>query len=208
MPLPAGLASICAWTDLTRALPSATLDTVHDVYGPGPGPWLHQKFPACPLWPSTPPRGELYCDLSTICNPLVSPTAAKDWTGAPPMFICCGEERAADSNIIIAIRAKSQGVSVLFTQFEAMPHLFMLFLANFPQAESCYRAWAEFCKRSIERPQSQRSEETVIEVETLDERHIDLNSFSLSYDSALTRMKAAKDTGRVWRGPKRSTSVL
>lgn len=208
VPLPAGVASICGWMDLTRAFPSAKLDTVHDVYGPGPGPWLHPNFPACPLWPSTPPRGELYCDFSTICNPLVSPIAAKDWTGAPPMFLCCGEERAVDANIIIAKRAKSQGVCILFEQFEAMPHLFMLLLANSPHAERCYSGWAEFCKLCTEHPQRQKSEETVIEVETLNERHIDLNSFSLSYDSALALMKAAKDAGRVWHGPKRSTSML
>ncbi len=208
VPLPAGLASICAWTDLTRALPSWKLDTDYDVYGPGPGPYLHQTFPACPLWPSTPPRGELYCDLSIICNPLVSPTAAKDWTGAPPMFICCGEERAADSNVVIAKRAKSQGVCVTFKQFEAMPHLFMVFLANSPHAERCYTDWAEFCTLCIEPRRIQRSEETVIEIGTLGERDIDLNRFILSYDSALALMKAAKDAGRVWHGPERSISML
>lgn len=208
VPLPAGVSSVCGWMDSTRSLPSANRDTVHDVYESGPPTWLHSNFPACPLWPSTPPRGELYCDLSMICHPLVSPTTTKDWTGAPPMFICCGEERAADANIIIAKQAKSQGVRVLFKQFEAMPHLFMLLLAKTPHAERCYSSWADFCKLCVEHPHRLRSEETLVEVETLNERNIDLDSSSLSYDSGLALMNAAKDAGRVWHGPERNKSML
>lgn len=208
VPLPAGVSSICGYMDSTRSLPSANRATVHDVYDSGPPAWLHPNFPTCPLWPSAPPRGELYCELSMICHPLVSPTAAKDWTGAPPMFISCGEERVADANIIIAKRARSQGVCVRFEQFEAMPHLFMLLLANTPHAERYYSGWADFCKMCVERPHKLRSEETLVEVETLNERSIDLDNFSLSYDSALALMNAAKDAGRVWNGPERNKSML
>ena len=124
------------------------------------------------------------------------------------MFICCGEERAADANIIIAKQAKSQGVRVLFKQFEAMPHLFMLLLAKTPHAERCYSSWADFCKLCVEHPHRLRSEETLVEVETLNERNIDLDSSSLSYDSGLALMNAAKDAGRVWHGPERNKSML
>lgn len=89
-----------------------------------------------------------------------------------------------------------------------MPHIFMQLLANSPHAERCYSGWAKFCKMCVERPKGQTSEETVIEVETLRERQINLNGFSLSYSSALALMKAGKDAGRVWYGPKRSISVL
>ena len=194
--------------DLTRSLPSWTLDIEYDLYERGPGPYVHPDFPACSVWPSNSPRGELYCDLSAICHPLVSPTSASDWTGAPPVFICCGEERAADCNMVLAIRAKSQGVTVIYKQFEAMPHLFIQLFLNSPLVNKCYDEWAEFCKSCIDSREGQISGEAAVEVETLRERRIDLNSLSVSYDTAFALMKAAKEAGQVWYGPKRVLSVL
>lgn len=193
---------------LTRSLPSWTLDIEYGLYERGPGPYLHPDFPACSERPSIPPRSELYCNLSAICHPLVSPTSARDWTGAPPMFICCGEERAAGCNMILAIRAKSQGVTVIYKQFEAMSYLFIQIFLNSPHVNKCYNEWAEFCKSGIGSLEGQISGETAVEVETLRQRRLDLNSLNVSYNTALALMKAAREAGQIWYGPERSLSVL
>ena len=196
MPVPAGLASVCGMLDLTRSLPSWTRADDYDLYGAGPGPYLHADFPKCEIWPTNPPRGELYCDVSAICHPLVSPTAAQDWTGSPPMFICCGEERAADSNLIIARRARSQGVKVVVEQFEAMPHLFFLLIAGSLNAKMCYRDWAAFCGQCVDHAANLVGASSLVEVGTLNKRLFDFDTLPLvSYEEALRLMKARRDAG-------------
>lgn len=124
------------------------------------------------------------------------------------MFICCGEERAAGCNMILAIRAKSQGVTVIYKQFEAMSYLFIQIFLNSPHVNKCYNEWAEFCKSGIGSLEGQISGETAVEVETLRQRRLDLNSLNVSYNTALALMKAAREAGQIWYGPERSLSVL
>ena len=90
LPVPAGLASVCGMLDLTRSLASWTREDEDDLYGQGPGPYLAADFPKDEVWPTTPPRGEINCDVSALCHPLVSHTAANDWRGSPPLFVCVG----------------------------------------------------------------------------------------------------------------------
>lgn len=195
LPVPAGLASVCGMLDLTRSLPSWTREEEYDLYGPGPGPYLQSGFPKCESWPTKPPRGEMYCDVSLLCHPLVSPTAAKDWTGSPPLFVCCGEERAADSNIILARRARDQGVKVLYEEFEAMPHLFFMLMAGSPNAKVCYDDWAAFCNQCANGGGNQSGTSVLVEVETLKKQMIDLSS--VPYEEALRLMRACGDAGGV-----------
>lgn len=196
LPVPAGLASVCGMLDLTRSLPSWTREDDYDLYGPGPGPYLLPNFPKCELWPTSPPRGEICCDVSALCHPLVSPAAVEDWTGSPPMFICCGEERTADSNMVVARRASEQGVKVFLEKFEAMPHLFFLLMANSQNAKTCYQDWATFCSRRANQKQSQKAKSLLVEVESLNKRSFDIRNVDLvSYEEALRLMKARRDAG-------------
>ena len=70
------------------------------------------------------------------------------------MFLLCGEERASDSNKVIAQRAQSQGVQVVWEQYEAMPHMFMMTLEKTPHSGLCFKQWATFCRDSVEDPES------------------------------------------------------
>ncbi|KAL6714382.1 hypothetical protein ACLMJK_007805 [Lecanora helva] len=196
MLVPAGLASVCGMLDLTRSLPSWTRKDDYDLYGAGPGPYLQPDFPKCEAWPTDPPRGELYCDVSAMCHPLVSPTAAKDWSGSPPLFICVGEERAADCNLVLARRAAGQGVKVVCEQFEAMPHLFFLLMAGTENVKMCYRDWAGFCRRCVDERETMRSESSLVEVQSLKRRAFELDALRLvSYEEALRLMRARRDAG-------------
>ncbi len=198
LPVPAGLASVCGMLDMTRSLPSWTREDDYDLYGAGPGPYLLPDFPKDEIWPTRPPRGEMYCEVSALCHPLASPTAAVDWTGSPPMFICCGEERAADSNAVVARRASDQEVRIVWEQFEAMPHLFFLLMANTPNGKVLYEDWAAFCSDCVYGGQDQNGTNVLVEVKTLKKRQVDLkNLASISYEGALRLMKARRDAGGV-----------
>ena len=148
LPLPAGFASLSISADLTHSQCSWTANAMHDVL-PNEPPPIRSSQPSCDIWPSKPPRGDLYGDLSAICHPLVSPTAAVDWRGAPPMRFSCGEEMLADEGAIIARHAAIQGVCAVWEQFEAMPHSFVGYLGWLPQTIQCLRHWADFCLQCV-----------------------------------------------------------
>lgn len=122
----------------TLRLPPATKNS--DV-APGKNP---PNPPACPIWPSNPPRADIYCDGSMMCHPLTSPLAAKPsaWTDSPPLFFVYGEEMLGDEGRVVARRAARQGVSVRFEVFEAMPHVFAPILESDPAGKKCYESWA------------------------------------------------------------------
>ena len=145
LPLPAGCATHSPWLDVTRSMPSINANAEYDYLPP---PLTRDKastFPACEIWPTDPPRGDLYCDTSMLCHPLVSPLAAKDWTGCCPLFIAYGEEMLSDESKIIAARAAKQGVAVVSEQWEAMPHCFAMMLLGSPMSKRCFKDWSSFC---------------------------------------------------------------
>ena len=209
VPVPAGVAAMSAWADLTRALPSWCSDRDYDIYGNGLPRAVRPDFPTCAAWPSNPPRGDLYCDLSTLCHPLVSPTAATDWTLAPPILFVCGDERAVDSNKVIAQRALSQGALVVWQEYEAMPHIFMLLLEKLPHSSLCFERWAQFCRQCVQDPGSLRTSGTFVEVETLRSKEVDMTHLTaITVEEALVSMHAQRDTRRVWTGPKILKSTI
>ena len=147
--LPAGFAGTSTMADQSHSQHSWVANAPNDIL---PNVVLQTQLsqPRCDIWPSDPPRGDIYCDLSALCHPLVSPTAAKDWSGAPPMWFCCGEERVSDEGAIIAQQAARQGVRVIWEQFEGMPHSFQGWLKWAPQTAQCFKDWAKFCKQCVE----------------------------------------------------------
>ena len=145
LPLPAGCATHSPWLDVTRSMPSINANAEYDYL---PAPLTREKastFPTCEIWPTDPPRGDLYCDTSMLCHPLVSPLAAKDWTGSCPLFIAYGEEMLSDEIQHVAARAAQQGVPVVSEQWEAMPHCFALMLLGSPMSKRCFADWTYFC---------------------------------------------------------------
>ena len=161
LPVPAGFAGLSTSADLTHSQHSWVANAKHDVLPLEPPP-IRASQPACDIWPSTPPRGDLYCDLSAICHPLVSPTAAIDWTGAPPLRFACGEEMLADEGAVIARRAAQQGVCVEWEQFEAMPHSFVGYLTWLPETKLCFKHWADFCLHCVQTPDDMTTQGTFV----------------------------------------------
>lgn len=149
--LPAGFAGLSTSADQTHSQRSWISNAMHDVL-PNEPPPLRASQPPCDIWPSDPPRGDLYCDVSALCHPLVSPTAAIDWAGAPPMRFGYGEEMLADEGAIIARRAARQGTCVIWEQFEGMPHSFVGYLGWLSQTKLCFEHWAEFCLQCVQNP--------------------------------------------------------
>jgi acetyl esterase/lipase len=147
IPLPAGLALISPWLDVTRSLPSIENLAKYDYL---PTPSQHQKMPPCPAWPSTPPRADLYTDGSALMHPLVSPLMAMDWTKSPPVFFSLGEEMLYDENAVLAQRLYKQGVPVRWRMFEAMPHVFAPMLENLKASGVHHEEYAGFCRGAVE----------------------------------------------------------
>ena len=205
LPVPAGVATLSAYGEIARALPSWTTDRQYDIFNfdpKNPIIWTRPDFPADAVWPSSPPRGDLYCDSTMLCHPLVSPAIAQDWTGAPPMLLLLGEEKLADCINLIAQRATAQGVKVVWQQFEAMPHIFPLLLQKMPQAQICYEHWANFCTQCVEEPGKVKSTGTLVDCKTLHERAMNLKSLTmLTRDSALKLMCAEASERAAWTGP-------
>ena len=185
IPIPAGVASFSAWTDATCALPSFTANEGHDYFSPSMP--LERVVPR-DIWPTNPPRGALYCDISALCHPMVSPTIAGTWVGAPPMWFCCGEEMLVDNSRVIAQRAANQGCTVIWAEYDAMPHCFP-FLFNLPQTDHTFKMLARFCDACVEKPNSLRSQgirvATSMNVQSVDVR----NLIELSQDEVEERMR-------------------
>lgn len=87
--MPSGLALLCVAPDQTASLPSWTINASSDIFE-DTLPALDLKFPTCDLWPTKPPRGNIYCEASMLNHPLVSPVVAHDWVGSSPIWIAAG----------------------------------------------------------------------------------------------------------------------
>ncbi|KAI9717277.1 MAG: hypothetical protein M1812_004804 [Candelaria pacifica] len=193
VPLPAGVAANSGWFDLTRCMPSLETNAKFD-YLPPPSDSAHLQFPKCPIWPADPPRGDFYTDTSALCHPLVSPVAAKSWEGAPPMWIMCGEEMLADENKVLAQQAASQGVTVVFEQYEAMPHCFSMMLMGLGGSKKAFESWTGFITACVERPDSLTTKGIWVEAKTLNEKDIDVTKAStFDFEEVMRMMKESRE---------------
>ncbi|MCJ1264463.1 hypothetical protein MMC22_004335 [Lobaria immixta] len=150
LPLPAGVAMQSPGLDHQGdCLPSWFTNGPYDIF-PDVPPCYEPGFPADEAWPTNPPRGSFYCDSSVLCHPLVSPLAAKSWTGAPAMYISIGStERNSDATRVVAQTAAKQGVAVIWDEYEFLPHVWPMVLKTYPQTLKCYQSWAEACSRFV-----------------------------------------------------------
>lgn len=155
--LPAGVATISPWCDITHSMPSAVKNAKFDylVLPTFEGnevaasiPFAPAPFPPDALWPVSPPRSDLYVNAKTVLHPLVSPLAASPdlWKNAPPVFISTGEECLADDGLITARRMHEAGVSVIAEQFEGMPHCHGFLMMSTPAGKRFFEGLSEFCR--------------------------------------------------------------
>ena len=136
VPLPAGVAVCSPWGDITHSSPSCDNNRTYDYL---PARSVHptgMEFPPCSIWPTTPARKNLFAEDALLCHPLVSPLIAKSWEGSPPLWIETGQELLTDEDKYIAMKASSQGVKVVFEEYEAMPR------------------WTRWCWRACRRARS------------------------------------------------------
>ncbi|KAI9709729.1 MAG: hypothetical protein M1820_003131 [Bogoriella megaspora] len=151
--LPSGIACNSPWLDICRSSPSLESNASTD-YLPPPSKSSHARFPKDSIWPTDPPRGDIFCDISMMDHPLASPLACgeEDWVGAPPVLIIAGQELLTDECAIVAGRIARAGTQVRWEQWEAMPHCFALLLEGVPASRNCFEVWAEGIKEMVEKP--------------------------------------------------------
>ena len=153
-PLPAGVAVLSLYDNHTIGLPSAVDNEKYDLFGPARLSWLFPGYPKCDIWPAVPPRSNVYCHDLAVSHPLVSMAMAKNWDGAPPIWLACGEELTTDYGKVLAQQAAGQGVKVVWEQYEALPHRFPFLpvISQSIQARRCYDSWARFCRNCVTAP--------------------------------------------------------
>lgn len=162
-PLPAGVTANSGWFDISRSMPSITSNAVWD-YLPPPNhdDDATSTFPADDIWPTSPPRGDLFCDLDLLDHPLASVVLAESWENSPPLWMCTGQEMLTDEDLLVAKRAANQGVNVTLEQYEAMPHCFQLLMPTLPNAERCVRSWGQWGRKVVDSPGEVKGKGTFI----------------------------------------------
>lgn len=157
--LPAGVATISPWCDVSRSMPSIVRNAKFDYLDMPAGssedatevPFSPLPFPPDALWPMSPPRVDMYANANMVLHPLVSPLAASPdlWKDAPPVFISTGEEGLTDEDLILARRMHQAGVPVVTEQFEGMPHCHGLIMISTPAGKRFFKGLAEFCREAV-----------------------------------------------------------
>ncbi|KAL4864240.1 hypothetical protein BDV12DRAFT_176448 [Aspergillus spectabilis] len=143
--VPAGMTLVSPITDLTCSIPSYERNMTTDIF-PVPAenrPYLDPSFPTCSLWPTRPPRGDLYCEAGMLAHPLVSPAASDDWSGSCPIWMASGQEQQVDGARLIAQVAHGQNVSVTLQEYENMLHTFFFFFRDAPQTKKILADWGK-----------------------------------------------------------------
>jgi acetyl esterase/lipase len=195
VPLPAGVTANSGWFDIARSLPSLYSNVKYD-YLPSPNhdEDATSRFPPDDVWPAKPPRGDLFCDLSLLDHPLASVVLADKWEGAPPIWMCTGEELLTDEDKFVAARAASQGVTVQYEEYEAMPHCFAMLMTFIPTAKRCLQSWADFSRRCVEEPASVKSSGTYVHAKTGKEDNVDVTKVtSLTMEDLKKAVRDAKE---------------
>lgn len=199
LPLPAGLALISPWIDPTYSLPSHTTNRESDYIPPYNIAW-HADFPHCAAWPSDPPREDIYCSASCLLHPLVNPAAAKDWRGAPPVLMLCGEEGPSDGAKVLAKQLDGQGARVRWVQFERMPHVFVSLLGRLEHSQLAVGEWARFCADVVRAPEGVVGEGLFVRVGDMRREVVPVQELTrLTREQALALMREVRARRRVVR---------
>lgn len=192
--LPAGVAVNSAWLDLTRSMPSCEKNAKWDYL---PTPSTHpdgMEFPPCELWPTSPPRKNFFAEDSMLHHPLVSPLAAKDWTGSPPLWMSTGQELLTDEDKHVAAKAARQGVKVQFEEWEGMPHCFCMILTGTTPSKKCFKNWAGFATTAIKATETLETRGVKIKAKTWMEEVLDVEKVSNYSDEEILRRMRGRQT--------------
>lgn len=168
VPLPAAVTVNSPWMDMTHTSPSCSANADYD-YLPSLAHENRATPPACDAWPTVPPRKTLYVDDSMVLHPLVTLLMAQSWEGSPPVWMCGGWELLADEGKYVAGKMRDQGVTVVYEEYEAMPHCFALLFSHLAESRRCFESWTGFVKQAVEDPAGIKSRATTVKAVTLEE---------------------------------------
>ncbi|KAI4604182.1 hypothetical protein KJ359_000310 [Pestalotiopsis sp. 9143b] len=186
VPLPAGLALLSPWVDAVQSLPSLITNLKWD-YLPPPS-LLSINVPSDSIWPASPPRRHIYVDDAYLLHPLASLQLADSWEGSPPIYICTGWECLADEDKYLSSKLTKDGVTVVFEEYEGMPHVFPFLLGQLPGSKKCLDEITKFITSAVENPSSVTSKYTCVKAKTCDESEIDIKSLSPYTIEELTKL--------------------
>ncbi|KAF8867241.1 hypothetical protein BDZ45DRAFT_667212 [Acephala macrosclerotiorum] len=172
VPLPAAVAVCSPWLDITHSSPSCDTNGRYDYLPPSTKHPEGMEYPPCSLWPTSPPRKNLYAEDAALCHPLVSPLVAKSWEGSCPLYIQTGEELLTDEDKHVAMKAAQQGVKVVYEQYETMPHCFAMVIADLPASRKFFNSWAGFINQAVKNPEEIKTKGTIVAPKTLNERGV------------------------------------
>ena len=138
-------------------------------------------------------------------HPLVSPVVAQSWVGSPPMWMAVGGgERLADGPKFLAQNAAGQGVTVVWEEYEAMPHLWPLLFKSWPQNQRCWEGWSRACSQ-FANGVSVAAKGQNTEVESLRSYHFDvLNLTPLSMHDIQRCLRDHRKTIEPFKGSKKA----
>lgn len=169
VPIPAGVAGNSPWLDLTHSLVTYGGEkSVEFDYIPSPqggASWV-KNVEECAIWPPKPPRKNFYANDHLLAHPLVSPVVNTDWTGCPPIYMCCGWEILGSEARYFAKRMQKSGHTVVFEEYEAMPHCFAMVLPKIAEAKRCMKGWTDFIKNAVDAPSDIQSKAVCVKAKT------------------------------------------
>lgn len=190
LPTPGALALSSPWVDMTLSSESWTRNVEFD-YLPTKAAQRLDAVPPCEAWPADPPRMSHYADDAFLDHPLVTVSLATDWKGAPPVYMSSGWELLADEQKFMASRLYASGVTVVFEEYEAMPHCFAMILSRLPASKRCFDGWASFIKSAAEDPASVGARAVTVKAKTLAEVELDLGALDdLTEEQVRERVRA------------------
>ena len=208
--LPTGVLLTSPWLDLTTSYPSWQHEPNYIDILESTQPPLLPDFPPDSIWPTQPPRGHPYCETICLDHPLVSPSAATDWHGAPPMLLTVGgAERARDGARTVAWRAQEQGVPVQYREYENMPHDFAVTLQNQVRAaHNCTRRMRGACRDFISGSEIKSDAKVyllpLLEKQKLKWKELKPEGGWESHVSRMRRDAEEKTRQGPWKGPDKS----
>nr|POF13357.1 esterase [Quercus suber] len=208
--MPAGVAVLSAEADRSLGLPSwkanGEIDFIQEIQ-----PANASTQPPDAVWPSKPPRHDVYCHSSAFLHPISNPCTAPNWRGSPPLWFAYGEERCIDGGKLIASTASRQGVGVQFAEYMGMPHLFGTVLPHFKQSQSCMSEWAAACRAMVDGNQfTSQAKRISSNKEPGDlESQIDLETLpTFTRDQAMIMIRSATNARELYDGTTNPRSSL